>query len=83
MKEVEKAVKILRKLIEILSERMGIHENSLTVFSELTSLNMTETDVHIIMDKIQQYFNININEEEIRKLETVEDLLNLIEEKVG
>lgn len=68
-------------IINIISETLGVEKNKISTNSNFfEDLNADKLEVVDLILKIQQACKVDIVEENFNKIQTVADLINLIEE---
>lgn len=71
----------LDKLKEILSEQLGIDEESITPDTTIEDLGADSLDLVEAVMNIEEAFGVNIDDNEIENLKTVKDFLDYIANK--
>lgn len=75
---------IMSKITEILSQQLGVREKDITMNADLFNDLGADSldDLEIAMD-LEDEFDIEIEEDECNDVHSVEDLINLIVDKIG
>lgn len=75
---------IPQKLINLIVEQLGVPAQDVTPQARLISeLGADSLDVIELANEIEQEFEIEVTDEEFEKVQTVQQLVELIEEKLG
>lgn len=69
------------KLKEILSEQLGVDEDSITAQTTIDDLGADSLDLVEAVMNIEEAFGVNIDDNEIENLKTVGDFLDYIANK--
>lgn len=69
------------KLKEILSEQLGVDEDSITTQTTIDDLGADSLDLVEAVMNIEEAFGVNIDDNEIENLKTVGDFLDYIANK--
>lgn len=73
MDELEKKIK------EIISEQLGVStEKILNNYSISGNLGADSLDIMELIMSVEEYFNILIKDEQIKKINTVDDIINCV-----
>ena len=72
---MEEIKKIISDHININSEDININDNL------VTNLQINSFDLITIICELEEYFNIEVTEQEIRNIRTINDIYNFIKEK--
>lgn len=77
-------MKTIENVIKILSEKLGIDESEINGESNLLDdLGMDSLDMVEVIMAMEKEFEINMSDEELVGIKTVNDLVKKIEEKVA
>ena len=74
---------VLKKMKEILSEISEIDVNEVEYDSVLTDLNLSSIEVMSFIAEMQRSYNIQISTDELMTIETVGELVELMEKKIN
>lgn len=75
---------VFGKIRELLSEQMGIDEDSITLESSFADdLNADSLDIVELIMAMEEEFDIEIADEDIEKIQTVGDAVNYIKERTN
>ncbi|MDP2720386.1 MAG: acyl carrier protein [bacterium] len=78
------AEEIFKKLKKLISAELGVVEAEISEESHLQEdLNADPLSIADLIIKLEKEFGITINQEQSPKLQTVGDILNLIEDQIG
>lgn len=72
---MEEIKKIISDHINVNSEDININDNL------VTDLQINSFDLITIICELEEYFNIEVTEQEIRNIRTIHDIYNFIKEK--
>ena len=74
---------VYEKLKELLSEQLGVDEDSILPDTNIVDdLGADSLDVIELIGSLEDTFNIIITDERIRELTTVKDVVNFIEDMI-
>lgn len=77
-------MKTIENVIKILSEKLGIDESEINGESNLLDdLGMDSLDMVEVIMAMEREFEINMSDEELVGIKTVDDLVKKIEEKMA
>lgn len=66
------------KVIDIIADKLSIDKKSITPQSTLQTLGADSLDMVEIIMKLEEYFGIEINDEDAEKLSSVDDVVNYV-----
>ena len=71
-----------KKIKDVVSDKVGIdaHEIKMDSFIE-DDLNIGELELHDILQELEEYYNVDLIEDR-NEIETVQDLVDLLSEKI-
>lgn len=72
----------IKEILTNLLNEKGVSTDTITEDSSLKSLGLDSLDTAEIMMDIEDKLNIEFATDELRNLETIKDVLNLIENKI-
>lgn len=74
---------VLDKIREIISDKLGIKEDEITMESTFEDLGADSLDIVEFIMAIEDEYDIQVADEEVEKVETVGDVVEYIETLVG
>ena len=72
---------ITKKLNELIVDKLGVHELEIKPESKFKDLGADSLDTVELIMEIENIFNVKIADNEMEILGTVQDVINLLEEK--
>lgn len=71
--------KLEKKIINLISENLGVPKEEITPESSLRKdLDAETLTISDLLAKIQEEFNLDLEDVEVEKIKTVEQLINLV-----
>lgn len=75
--------KLEKKIINLISENLGVPKEEITPESSLRKdLDAETLTISDLLAKIQEEFNLDLEDVEVEKIKTVEQLINLVATEV-
>jgi len=76
--------KIFEKVVNVLSDKLGVEENSIAESSSLTDdLGADSLDLVDLVMELEEQFGVKIDDSELEKLSTVKDVVDYIEKSLS
>ena len=77
-------IQLLEEVIGILADHHTISADDIAIDSDITGdLGADSLDIVELVVKFEKHFNLEITDEEIMQILTVEDIMNFITERLG
>ena len=77
-------IRLLEEVIGILADHLAISADDIAIDSDITGdLGADSLDIVELVVKFEKHFNLEITDEEIMQILTVEDIMNFITERLG
>lgn len=77
-------IQLLEEVIGILADHLAISADDIAIDSDITGdLGADSLDIVELVVKFEKHFNLEITDEEIMQILTVEDIMNFITERLG
>jgi len=70
------------KVIKCISDTLSIDVNDIGIYTTMEELSSDIIDTISIVMNIEEIFEININDDEVESLATVQDIVDLVEDKI-
>jgi len=72
----------MEEIKKIISDHININAEDININDNLvTDLQINSFDLITIICELEEYFNIEVTEQEIRNIRTINDIYNFIKEK--